>query len=344
MKNAIQWYKENSQLKRKSLDEAIGDSPKDAHIENLDKTIEYLCSEGAELQTERDSVNQSEFQTLESSCKLSELLEVAERKTFDLKKNLDGLRSRNSQLLKVSEMMKKELEKLIVVKAGQRNEILQLRKLAKELKKEKSMLAHQNNLLLQGLNMDNDTNGLRFLQETENLKRIIEDQREKYEEGLKNLQKRLEDKENDSRAEMLEEHLKLLQKELQEALARAEAAEQRLKAPPFPPPPPPLIATREPAVVPLRRRRSRATVEDLTKIRVQKFTFEKKAAPGVNDDIINAIKERKFTLKKLKGEGMVDSKENDMEAPKAISELRNILGSLRRAPKKRQSQFRGDMQ
>ncbi|XP_066245816.1 uncharacterized protein PF3D7_1120000-like [Euwallacea similis] len=360
MKDATHWYKENKQLKRKTLhladkdtvDEGVdaGESANDADIENLNKTIKQLSTEVAELQTEVDSVKQSEFQTLEQNSKLSEELEEVKKENYNLNKCLDDLRSEQSQLLRVSEMMKKELEELKEVKEGQRNEILQLRKLAEEQKKERNILAHQSNLLLQGLNTDNGTDALLLLQEIENLKRTIEDERAKYEEELSSLQERLEDEENDSHAEVLEERLKLVETELKEALARAEAAEQKLKAPPLPPPPPPpppppLIAPGEPPVVPLRRRRSRATVEDLAKtIGVQETTLDKKVAPGVNDDIINAIKEGKFTLRKRKKESMVESKEKDKEAPKAVSELLNILGSLRRAPKKRQSQFIGDVQ
>lgn len=69
---------------------------------------------------------------------------------------------------------------------------------------------------------------------------------------------------------------------------------------------------------------------------------EKKAppAPGVNEDIINAIKAGQFTLRKAKKE----KEKQDKEQPKAVSELLNILGSLRRAPKKRQSQIFSDAQ
>lgn len=67
---------------------------------------------------------------------------------------------------------------------------------------------------------------------------------------------------------------------------------------------------------------------------------KKSGAPGVNEDIINAIKQGQFTLRKAKSE----KEKKEKEQPKAVSELLNILGSLRRAPKKRQSQFFGDVQ
>lgn len=77
---------------------------------------------------------------------------------------------------------------------------------------------------------------------------------------------------------------------------------------------------------------------------VQDNSCEKKptSAPGVNEDIINAIKAGQFTLRKAKKEKEKNQKET--EQPKAVSELLNILGSLRRAPKKRQSQIFSDVQ
>ncbi|KAF7276820.1 hypothetical protein GWI33_008894, partial [Rhynchophorus ferrugineus] len=217
---------------------------------------------------------------------------------------------------------------------------------AGEQKRERNILAHQSTLLLQGLGDINNPDSLNLINEIENLKRTLEDERNRHEDEINSLQERMEDQENNSHMEILEERLKLVETELQAAIARAEAAEEKLKAPPVappppPPPPPPLIAADTPPVVPLRRRRSRATVEDLAKtIGVAESNEKKPTAPGVNEDIINAIKEGKFTLRKSKKEN--SNKEKD--APKAVSELLNILGSLRRAPKKRQSQYLDDVQ
>lgn len=361
LKDATQWYKENKQLKRKTLlladkdtvDEGVDacESTNDADIENLNKTIKQLSTEVAELQTDLDSVRQSEFQTLEQNIKVSDELEAVRSENKNLKTELEELRTEHRQLLRVSEMMRKELGELREIEANQRNDIINLRKEAGEQKKERNILAHQSNLLLQGLNNDdNGTDQLVLLQDIESLKRTIEDERARYEDELNSFQERLDDQENNSHVEILEERLKLVEAELQEAIARAEAAEEKLKAPPLPPPPPPppppLLPLNTPPVVPLRRRRSRATVEDLAKtIGVQESTPEKKpAAPGVNEDIINAIKEGKFTLRKRKKDsGNNNGSNKDKETPKAVSEILNILGSLRRAPKKRQSQYIEDV-
>jgi len=362
LKDATQWYKENKELKRKTMhfsdkdtvDEGVDASEptNDPDIENLNKTIKQLSTEVAELQTELDSVRQSEFQALEHNIKLSEELESVKNTNKNLSSELENLRTEHGQLLRVSDIMKKEIEELKEIRENQRNDMISLRKEAVEQKKERKILAHQSNLLLQGLNDENGTDTLVLLQDIENLKRIIEDERARYEEEINSLQERLEDQEDNSHIEILEERLKLVEAELKQAVARAETAEEKLKAPPLPPPPPPpplpvsLAQETQPPAIPLRRRRSRATVEELARtIGVPENSPEKKpAAPGVNEDIINAIKEGKFTLRKRKKDSGNISPTKEKETPKAVSEILNILGSLRRAPKKRQSQFIEDVQ
>lgn len=85
LKDASQWYKENKELKRKTLllldkdavDEGVdageNESNPDTDIENLNRTIKQLSTEVAELQTELDTVKQSEFQTIEENIRLSEV-------------------------------------------------------------------------------------------------------------------------------------------------------------------------------------------------------------------------------------------------------------------------------
>lgn len=213
-------------------------------------------------------------------------------------------------------------------------------------------MAHQSTLLLQGLKEENGSE-MMLLEEVEELKRTLEEERNKHEEELNALQEKLETQDN-SHTEILEERLKIVESELEEAVTRAEKAEETiklLKAPPLPPPPPPPpVVPSEPPVVPIRvKRRSRINLQDLAdtigvhdkdKDKENAADAKKGSPPGVNEDIINAIKLGNFTLKKAKNkEG-----KKEKESTKAVSEILNILGSLRRAPKKRQSQMFGDVQ
>lgn len=81
------------------------------------------------------------------------------------------------------------------------------------------------------------------------------------------LQEKLEEYENNSQTEVLEERLKLVEAELQDALQRAEKAEKAVQsappAPPLPPPPPPppVVDFATPPSVPLRTKKlSRSNV------------------------------------------------------------------------------------
>lgn len=55
------------------VDAGDGESTSDNDIENLNKTIKQLSAEVAELQTEVDSLKQTEFQTSEENVKLAEV-------------------------------------------------------------------------------------------------------------------------------------------------------------------------------------------------------------------------------------------------------------------------------
>lgn len=64
------------------------------------------------------------------------------------------------------------------------------RKEADAHKRERNVLAHQSTLILQGLSENDDEEGrnIILLQEIEDLKRALEDERNKYEEEINNLQ------------------------------------------------------------------------------------------------------------------------------------------------------------
>ncbi|CAH1099291.1 unnamed protein product [Psylliodes chrysocephalus] len=362
LKDASQWYRENKELKRKTLllmdkdavDEGVdagdGDSNCETELENLNKTIKQLSTEVAELQTEVDSLKQTEFQTSEENIKLAEDLEDERDKNCKLESQLTELKKEQDQTLRILEMMKKEIKDLQSLEEEHRTNLVNLKKQSDAHKRERNVLKHQSALILQGLNENEDgDNYMMLIQEIEDLKRTLEDERNKFEEEISILQDRIEDQDNNAQIEVLEERLKLAESELQAANERADRAEEKLKAPfiPPPPPPPPMLPPppcMDPPMVPLRRRKSKVALSDLAEcIGVQENISpdKKPGAPGVNEDIINAIKAGQFTLRKAKKD---KEKQENKDQPKAVSELLNILGSLRRAPKKRQSQFFGDVQ
>lgn len=133
------------------------------------------------------------------------------------------------------------------------------------------MLKHQSTILLEGLNPEGNTDSLRLLAEIEDLKRIIEDERNKYNLEITLLQDKLDEYENNSQTEVLEERLKLVEAELQDALQRAEKAEKALltpaPTPPPPPPPPPMMISEfaaQPPSVPLRTKKlSKSNVPEI---------------------------------------------------------------------------------
>ncbi|KAJ3643735.1 hypothetical protein Zmor_026427 [Zophobas morio] len=349
LQDASNWYKENKVLKRKTMllmdtdtvDEGVdaGDSNGDSDIQNLQKTIKQLSAEVAELQTEVDTLKHIEFTTSEQNIKLSEDLDSEKDKNKKLEHDMHELKKDYEQIIRVSDMMKKELNNLKEMEENQRNSVVILRKEADDYKRERNVLAHQSTLLLQGLSNENQEEFMVLLQDVEELKRTLEDERNKHEEEINALQEKLEMAEKNSQVEVLEERLKLAESELQEALERADKAEEALKRPPAPPPPPPpLLINSEPPTVPLRvKRRSKTNIADLADaigVKDKEPAVDgKTSTPGVNDNIINDIKSGKFTLRKVKNEN-----KKEREGSKAVSELLNILGSLRKAPKSRQSQ------
>lgn len=354
LKDASQWYKQNRELKRRTLllekdcvDEGVdtGETTPDHDIENLNRTIRNLSAQVARLQTEVECLKQQEFNTNEENIRLSEELEKEKIHSAKINLELINMKKDHEQLLRISEMMKKEIKDLRDMEESSRNDVVVLRKEAKGYKKERNVLAHQSTLLLKGISADNVENCMLLLQEIEQLKRDQEEERMRYEEELNALQEKLEDQSNSSQVEVLEERLKLVESELQTALERAEKAEKALdegsKIPqppppppaPLPPPPPPLPFAGPPPVVPLRVKRKSKTNLEIPELNIESDDKKAISAPGVNDDIINAIKEGKFTLKKTKSE----SKRDKESSSKTVSEILNILGSLKRAPKKRQS-------
>lgn len=122
-------------------------------------------------------------------------------------------------------------------------------------------------------------------------------------------------------------------------MVRAEKAEKALSevpkipiippAPPLPPPPPLPTNVVAPPVVPIRTKKlAKNGVSDIAEaLGIDETSSDEKKAPlGIHNDIINQIKGGTFTLKKSKSE----NKKKDRETPKAVTEMLNVLGSLRK--------------
>lgn len=175
----------------------------------------------------------------------------------------------------------------------------------------------------------------------------------------------MEELESNSHTEILEERLKLAESELERALKAAEEAEKALAEikiaprtpppmpglppppPPMPalplqPPPPPPLPTQNlaPPTAPLRTKKLRqSSVQEPEEANVSdgdssggnnnNGSAKKQPIGGVNDDIINQIKSGMFTLRKRKN----NEAKKERETPKAVNEMLNILGSLRRTSK-----------
>lgn len=110
-------------LNTDTVDEGVdaGEATADSDLENLNKTIKQLSSEVAELQTEVDSLKHIEFITTEQNIKISEELDSEKEKNCKLEHDLRELRKEYEQIIRLSEMMKKELTNLKEIEEHQRS-------------------------------------------------------------------------------------------------------------------------------------------------------------------------------------------------------------------------------
>lgn len=116
-------------LDKDTVDEGVdaGETTPDSDIENLNKIIKQLSSEVAELQTEVDSLKHIEFITTEQNIKLSEELESEKEKNLKMDHDFRELRKEYEQIIRLSEMMKKELGNLKEIEEHQRSNAVILR-------------------------------------------------------------------------------------------------------------------------------------------------------------------------------------------------------------------------
>lgn len=88
--------------------------------------------------------------------------------------------------MRVSKKMTEELLDIKQTEEKQKENLVSLRKEADNARKERNVLAHQSQLLLQGISLDNDK--ILLIQEIEDLKRALEDNTNTYERHIAELQ------------------------------------------------------------------------------------------------------------------------------------------------------------
>ncbi|XP_015121166.1 shootin-1 [Diachasma alloeum] len=338
--------------------------------EELRQTITELSAEVARLQTELNSARLQEFEAQEQAALSNARLEEEREMRDKSEEVIKQLTIHKENMERVSRMVADEVQALKAQCDREREHAKMIKIEADRVQKERNVLAHQSALLMAEVSDDSNGRLLAVLQEVETLKRDLEEEKQAHLEQMQLLQDKLEEKESNVEFEIVEEKLKLSEVEMNMVLERAERAEREVErlegvvakleemlgemqsksapppppAPPLPPPPPPL---------PPAHNASRATVKLLTRERAEGGSnrnsaicdmesllgIAKKPAavpqqPAI-DDIINQIKGGKFTLKQTdKQRDEERRRKREMEsAPAAVSEMLNILGTMRRRAK-----------
>ncbi|CAD6225767.1 GSCOCG00005715001-RA-CDS [Cotesia congregata] len=339
--------------------------------EELRQTITELSAEVARLQTELNAARLQEFEAQEQAALTNARLE--DEKELSEKNNevIKQLTIHKENMERVSRMVAEEVQAL-KAQCDRERESAKLMKIeADRIQKERNVLAHQSALLMAEVGDDPNGRLLTILQEVESLKRLLEEEKQNHFEQIQLLQDKLDEKESNVEFEIVEEKLKLAEVELNMMEERAERAEKDAKKLQetvrkledkinqletmrvSPPPPPPMPAPLPPPPPPLPTKSSTSTVKLLTKERLQEenrhsaivdmenmLGISKKTVTTVPqqpaiDDIINQIKGGRFTLKQTDKQREEERKrKREMEsAPAAVSEMLNILGTMRRRAK-----------
>nr|CAD7442049.1 unnamed protein product [Timema bartmani] len=357
MDSASQWYKQNRELKRRSvaltqkflqvspsgmvdLVDGCPDSSDGDELDSLRNTIKDMSEEVARLQAELNVARLQEFEAQEHTLSLTSELEEERRLRQAAESELEELRTMKQNLSRVSRLVAVEMSSLREQCQQEKDTALRMKTQADKAQKERNVLAHQSSLFMSEIVGDDKL--LRVVSEVESLKNTLEEERQKYAMELLELQEKLEEREGEVELELLEEKLKLAESELQCALKRAERAESQTcqlsskieqlnqalesKSVPVPPPPPPLPPPPFQSVIcnPVLE------MANILGIPRKPINLATTAPGGAIDDIINQIKGGKFTLKRSKRQH-----EKKEEPPAAVQEMLTIIGTLKRRPKNR---------
>lgn len=157
LNDASQWYRENKVLRRRTmlLDKDVVDDGLDSEesicdLENLKESVKHLSVEIGQLQSELSAAKLLEFETSEQNANLIQVgtscnsayaesyihcyliflfqeLDNEKEKRKELEIEVVELKRHNEQIMRISNMMKKELEELKQLELNQRNSVLNLR-------------------------------------------------------------------------------------------------------------------------------------------------------------------------------------------------------------------------
>ncbi|XP_053979825.1 shootin-1 isoform X1 [Hylaeus volcanicus] len=323
-----------------------------------------LSKEIARLQTELHSARLQEFEAQEQVTHLTTQLEEEKSLRQKCEEKVNEMKVHKENMERVTKMVAEEVQSLKTQCDRERENAKIMKIEAERVQKERNVLAHQSALLMAEVGDDPNGRLLTVLQEVESLKRLLEEEQQSHASHIQMLEEKLEEKESNVEFEIVEEKLKLAESELEVAMQRAERAEksmeslenviQSLKAkigeleeklsrpppPPLPPPPPPpmfnnggqssmKLLTKE------KMNSERNAVTDMENmLGIAKKTPTVAQQPAI-DDIINQIKGGRFTLKQTDKQREEERRRRQEaeSAPPAVSEMLNILGTMRRRAK-----------
>lgn len=355
-----------------SLDFELSDEV-DSNFEDVDQlreTVKELSKDIARLQTELHSARLQEFEAQEQVTHLTTQLDEERTLRQKYEEKVNEMKVQKENMARVTKMVAEEVQALKVQCDRERENAKIIKIEAERAIKERNVLAHQSALLMAEVGDDANGRLLAVLQEVESLKRSLEEEQQNHASHIQMLEEKLEEKESNVEFEIVEEKLKLAESELDMATQRAERAEksiedlenvvQSLKAkmgemeeklsrpppPPLPPPPPPpMFANGAQSSIKLLTKEKMNSERDAVADMENMLGIAKKTPTvtqqPVIDDIINQIKGGRFTLKQTdkQREEQRRRRQEAESAPPAVSEMLNILGTMRRRAKPAKQPF-----
>lgn len=339
----------------------------DTEMEELRKTVKELTQEVSRLQAELNKIKLQEFEAQEQTVDLTSELEEERRGRKRAEQELKELKMKHDSLETVSRKVVEETTVLHQQYKREKEEGVKIRSDANKVKSERDVLARQSQLLM--MDAASDEKIMKLLFEVEQLQRTLSQERQEHMEQLKDLHEKLESQSESEQIELYEEKLKLIEAELLCSQQRADIAESQVEelgkqlretktvvappqcgppppppppAPPAPPPPPPPMSLAGTSggiklkTVSSLNHNSNA-IEDLGNYLGLPMATPKgpQVQNGAIDAIINQIKGGRFSLKATDKEKQTPVKKQEPQP--VVNEMMNVLGTLRRNPKRRAS-------